>query len=190
MMKQLQSFDGGNTELAEKFNSFSGKNISAKALKQIMNKWRYRLEENNVFFARRANPRQLGLSSRLLPAPTKKHPCGCFVGAFGILAPPKRRIAVWAITYNKSSNGQCSREPPTIRAFFKVTSCANKKAPLWVLRWRRKRDSNPRGVSPKRFSRPPRYDRFDIPAFIKLSCITARKVFPNATRLYLLYPHS
>ena len=29
--------------------------------------------------------------------------------------------------------------------------------------WRRKRDSNPRGLSPKRFSRPPRYDRFDIP---------------------------
>ena len=50
MMKQLQSFDGGNTELAEKFNSFSGKNISAKALKQMMNKWRYTLEENNVFF--------------------------------------------------------------------------------------------------------------------------------------------
>ena len=50
MMKQLQSFDGGNTELTEKFNSFSGKNISAKALKQIMNKWRYTLEENDVFF--------------------------------------------------------------------------------------------------------------------------------------------
>ena len=50
MMKQLQSFDGGNTELAEKFNSFSGKNISAKALKQLMNKWRYTLEENGVFF--------------------------------------------------------------------------------------------------------------------------------------------
>ena len=29
--------------------------------------------------------------------------------------------------------------------------------------WRRQRDSNPRGVSPKRFSRPPRYDRFDMP---------------------------
>ena len=29
MMKQLQSFDGGNTELTEKFNSFSGKTISA-----------------------------------------------------------------------------------------------------------------------------------------------------------------
>ena len=50
MMKQLQSFDGGNTELAERFNSFSGKSISAKALKQIMNKWRYTLEENGVFF--------------------------------------------------------------------------------------------------------------------------------------------
>ena len=30
--------------------------------------------------------------------------------------------------------------------------------------WRRRRDSNPRGLSPKRFSRPPRYDRFDTPA--------------------------
>ena len=27
--------------------------------------------------------------------------------------------------------------------------------------WRRRWDSNPRGVSPKRFSRPPRYDHFD-----------------------------
>ena len=27
--------------------------------------------------------------------------------------------------------------------------------------WRKRRDSNPRGLSPKRFSRPPRYDRFD-----------------------------
>ena len=29
--------------------------------------------------------------------------------------------------------------------------------------WRRLRDSNPRGVAAKRFSRPPRYDRFDKP---------------------------
>ena len=50
MMKQLQSFDGGNSELTEKFNSFSGKSISPKALKQMMNKWRYTLEENDVFF--------------------------------------------------------------------------------------------------------------------------------------------
>ena len=33
----------------------------------------------------------------------------------------------------------------------------------WVLLhlWRRGWDSNPRGLTPKRFSRPPRYDRFD-----------------------------
>ena len=37
--------------------------------------------------------------------------------------------------------------------------------PSLFLCWRRKRDSNPRGVAPKRFSRPPRYDRFDIPAY-------------------------
>ena len=32
--------------------------------------------------------------------------------------------------------------------------------------WRRGRDSNPCGVSPKRFSRPPRYDRFDTSPFV------------------------
>ena len=31
--------------------------------------------------------------------------------------------------------------------------------------WRREWDSNPRDVAVKRFSRPPRYDRFDIPAY-------------------------
>ena len=30
-----------------------------------------------------------------------------------------------------------------------------------ALFWRRGRDSNPCGIAPKRFSRPPRYDRFD-----------------------------
>ena len=33
-------------------------------------------------------------------------------------------------------------------------------APLSSL-WRKRRDSNPRGREPKRFSRPPRYDHFD-----------------------------
>ena len=37
----------------------------------------------------------------------------------------------------------------------------SKKGPFFL--WRRRRDSNPRGLSPKRFSRPPRYDRFDTP---------------------------
>ena len=31
------------------------------------------------------------------------------------------------------------------------------------LRWRRRRDSNPREIALKRFSRPPRYDHFATP---------------------------
>ena len=35
-----------------------------------------------------------------------------------------------------------------------------------ALTWRRERDSNPCGRVPKRFSRPPRYDHFDIPPYM------------------------
>ncbi len=34
--------------------------------------------------------------------------------------------------------------------------------------WRREWDSNPREIALKRFSRPPRYDHFDIPPYMKL----------------------
>ncbi len=45
-----------------------------------------------------------------------------------------------------------------------------------VLFWRRVRDSNPRGLAPKRFSRPPRYDRFDnSPLLFILNCFLERK---------------
>ena len=49
------------------------------------------------------------------------------------------------------------REKPQKRSVFKA---------FW---WRRGRDSNPCGVAPKRFSRPPRYDRFDTSPYMKLS---------------------
>lgn len=49
-MKSIGSYHGGNTELADGFNSFSGESISVKSLKQMMNKWRYRLEDSGVFF--------------------------------------------------------------------------------------------------------------------------------------------
>ena len=68
LMKQLQSFDGGNTELAEQFNSFSGKNISAKALKQLMNKWRYTLEENDIFFTSGRNNGKRYIKTWYLPS--------------------------------------------------------------------------------------------------------------------------
>ena|GEM_PF-3430517 len=41
---------------------------------------------------------------------------------------------------------------------------AKRKTTLWVVSfWRREWDSNPRAREGKRFSRPPRYDHFDIP---------------------------
>ena len=49
-MKGIGSFYGGNTELTEQFNSFSSVNISVKALKQMMNKWRFPLEDHGVVF--------------------------------------------------------------------------------------------------------------------------------------------
>lgn len=50
-MKKVKIFKGTNTKFAEEFNSFCCKEISAKALKQMMNKWRYELEDNDVFFS-------------------------------------------------------------------------------------------------------------------------------------------
>ena len=56
-----------------------------------------------------------------------------------------------------------------LRAAMIGQACANKKGTFgrqkFLFCWRRRRDSNPRGLSPKRFSRPPRYDRFDTPAY-------------------------
>ena len=40
-------------------------------------------------------------------------------------------------------------------------------------RWRRARDSNPRELAPKRFSRPPRYDHFASPPYIHASHIAS-----------------
>ncbi len=52
-MKQIKCFDGNNSDLAGQYNSFSDNSISAKSLKQMMNKNRYRLEENGVMFSNR-----------------------------------------------------------------------------------------------------------------------------------------
>ena len=81
----------------------------------------------------------------------------------------------------------CHRQPFTTDPFESFLM-PNKKSTTRVLFvWRRQRDSNPRGVSPKRFSRPPRYDRFDMPPSIRLRCgildrsniITYRVLFVN-----------
>lgn len=49
-MKQKIVFKGTNSEFTEEFNSLCRKEISAKALKQMMNKCRYELESNNIYF--------------------------------------------------------------------------------------------------------------------------------------------
>lgn len=49
-MKQTVSYSGSNTEFAERFNSFIGKSVTSKGLKQMMNRWRYALEDHGVRF--------------------------------------------------------------------------------------------------------------------------------------------
>lgn len=49
-MKQIVSYSGSNTEFAERFNSFTGKSVTSKGLKQMMNRWRYALEDHGVRF--------------------------------------------------------------------------------------------------------------------------------------------
>lgn len=49
-IKSEINFTGSNTELCEKYFSFCSIEVSPKALKQMMNKWRYVLEDNGVYF--------------------------------------------------------------------------------------------------------------------------------------------
>lgn len=59
-MKAQKSFSGTNSDFTELFNSYYGKKLSAKSLKQMMNRWRYVLEEYGVqFTSRRSNGQRL-----------------------------------------------------------------------------------------------------------------------------------
>lgn len=49
-MREAVFFSGSNSELTERFNVHAGMDVSAKGLKQMMNKWRYQLEEQSVQF--------------------------------------------------------------------------------------------------------------------------------------------
>ncbi len=67
-MKSIEQFKGGNTEFAEQFCAFSGVEISAKALKQLMNRWRYQLEEKYVYFKSSRSNGQRFLEIRYIPS--------------------------------------------------------------------------------------------------------------------------
>ena len=59
-MRSIGTYHGGNSELAERFHAHSGETISAKSLKQLMNKWRYQLEEQGICFqSHRSNGQRL-----------------------------------------------------------------------------------------------------------------------------------
>ncbi len=84
-----------------------------------------------------------------------------------VLAFCKALVLVSSTALQKSSvsrkNGGC---PPFLFAPVRIPhnildkQKTQTETSVWVC-WRRVRDSNPRGLAPKRFSRPPRYDHFD-----------------------------
>ena len=49
-MRGQKTYDGNNTDLTEKFNSFAALSLAPKSLKQKMNRYRYELEKLGVFF--------------------------------------------------------------------------------------------------------------------------------------------
>ena len=59
-MKVKKSFSGSNTEFSELYNEHTGQSLSAKTLKQMMNLWRYSLEEFGLsFLSHRSNGQRL-----------------------------------------------------------------------------------------------------------------------------------
>ncbi len=49
-MKSQKYFKGSNTDLVNEFNQFLNCDLTAKSLKQMMNKFRYELEDNGIQF--------------------------------------------------------------------------------------------------------------------------------------------
>ena len=76
-----------------------------------------------------------------------------------------------------------SRGAPSPLGYFSKGCCLYKKM------WRRGWDSNPRALSDKRFSRPPRYDHFDTSAFracvyYHKTSVMSRTFFKKLNKLY------
>ena len=67
-VKNIEQFKGGNTEFAEQFCVYAGVELSAKALKQLMNRWRYQLEERFVYFKSSRSNGQRFLEIRYIPS--------------------------------------------------------------------------------------------------------------------------
>ncbi len=60
LMKELGTFTGSNSDFADTYNTRFQKSVTAKGLKQMMNRWRYALEEQGVYFEnRRSNGQRI-----------------------------------------------------------------------------------------------------------------------------------
>ena len=57
-MAEVKNFSGSNTELAEQFNAYAELTMTAKSLKQMMNRWRLQLREQGITFRNRRSKSQ------------------------------------------------------------------------------------------------------------------------------------
>lgn len=56
LMRELKRFSGSNSEFVDLFNQHNGSSVTAKKLKQMMNKWRYELEGLGIrYYSHRSN---------------------------------------------------------------------------------------------------------------------------------------
>lgn len=67
-VQSIEYFKGGNTEFTERFCAYTGIEISAKALKQLMNRWRYPLEERHIYFKSSRSNGQRFIEVRYIPS--------------------------------------------------------------------------------------------------------------------------
>lgn len=56
LMREIKKFSGSNSEFVDLFNQHNGSSVTAKKLKQMMNKWRYELEGLGIrYYSHRSN---------------------------------------------------------------------------------------------------------------------------------------
>lgn len=67
MMKEIENFNGSNAKFVDEYNSRTGKNLTARLIKRMMNKWRNELDENGVYFESFRDKNVRGLKIRYKP---------------------------------------------------------------------------------------------------------------------------
>ena len=72
LMKRTLEFSGSNTELASALSAELGREVTAKGMKQMMNRWRFQMEALGVYFeSRRSNGQKYIRVKYVSPQPTE-----------------------------------------------------------------------------------------------------------------------